>query len=258
METTILKTLEYSLPALTLSESECRKIMQPILSISLPKTSISRNSPQSVLFGPVSEGGLGLDSLYYTQGAMHLEKFQLHLGTDTMTGKLIQVSLESAQLEIGIGRNLFQLEYKLYGHLLTDCWLKCIWKFAQQNDIIIIDRHTKYPTPQHEHDVFLMEIFIHEGYSKAQLKKINRCRLYLGVLTVSDVMNGRGNGFTSTYNCIKDDTRPTRYLWPKQPKPGAQSIRQWKSALRKSFGLRQGVTAYQLGKLFYNIPQNWR
>ena len=144
---------------------------------------------------------------------MHIEKFQTHFGTSSITGKLLQVSMETAQLEVGVGRNLFQLDFDTYGDLLTDCWIKTLWKFCQSNNITLLDRHSHFPTPQQENDVFLMEIFVHEGYSKAKLAKINRCRLYLGALTLSDVMNGYGNGFTTAYQCNRDTTQqslPTR------------------------------------------------
>ena len=32
--------------------------------------------------------------------------------------------METAQLEVGVGRNLFQLDFDTYGDLLTDCWIK--------------------------------------------------------------------------------------------------------------------------------------
>ena len=42
-------------------------------------------------------------------------------------------------IEIGIGRNLFTLNYSLFGHLLTECWIKNIWKYASENEIRIED-----------------------------------------------------------------------------------------------------------------------
>ena len=98
-----MKTIQYPLPALTLSQKECSKIVQPIKQVALPKTSISKSFLLDVLFGPMEEGGLGMDHLYTLQGAMHIEKFQCYLGTDTITGIFLQTSLEAAQLEIGIG-----------------------------------------------------------------------------------------------------------------------------------------------------------
>ena len=257
VETTILKSLEYPLPALTLTEKECNKLMRPILSVSLPKSSISQNYPRKVLYGPINEGGLGLDYLYYTQGAMHLEKLQCYLGTNSITGDLLRVSIETAQLEIGIGRSLFQLDYNTYEFLLTDCWIKHIWKFIQCNNILLIDRYTSFPTPQRENDLFLMEVFVNEGFPRHKLVKINKCRLYLGVLTLSDIMNGYGTGFTSAYKCDIDPTRISLYRWPRQTRPGSQCIKMWKSALRHTFGMRNGSTTYRLGKWFYRPTISW-
>ena len=256
-ETTILKSLQYPLPALTLSEKECNKIMQPVKAVALSRTSISRNFPLDVLYGPKEEGGLGLDHLYIMQGAMHLEKIQGHLGTKSLTGQLIQTSLEAAQLEIRIGRSIFELDYNEFGFLLTDCWIKHVWKFAYDKSIRIEDLHTPFPTLQRENDVFLMEIFHHEGYKRSKLININRCRVHLQVLTLSHVMNGYGDGFTSTYLGIKDDTRSSQYKWPQQPRPSSSSIRDWKLGLRKAFGLRNGRTSYQLDCWLHNDLRNW-
>ena len=231
--------------------------MQPIKQVSLPKTSISKSYPLDVLYGPRKEGGLGMNHLYLTQGAMQLEKFQCSLGTDTVTGRLLQISLESAQLEIGIGRSIFSLNYEDYHFLLTDCWIKHLWKFTYYNDIRIRDHHSELPSLQRENNLYLMEIFVNEGYSKIKLKNINRCRQYLQVIMLSDVMNGYGDGFTTTYMCHKDDFRVSQFKWPRQPRPNTSSIKDWKSALQNSFGMRNGITQYTLGKWLHNDFNPW-
>ena len=45
-----MKSIEYSLPALTLSEQECTQIMWPLLKAYLPKAGINRNFPRDVLY----------------------------------------------------------------------------------------------------------------------------------------------------------------------------------------------------------------
>ena len=256
--TTIMKTIQYPLPALTLSPKDCTKITQPIKQVALPKTSISKNYPLDVLFGPTEEGGLGMEHLYTLQGAMHIEKFQCYLGTDSITGIFLQTSLEAAQLEIGIGRSIFLLPYEEFGYLLTDCWIKHLWKYSNQTNIQILDFHTKFPSLQRENDLFLMEIFHNEGYKKKKMKNINRCRQYLQVLTLSDVMNGYGDGFSLTYLCRKDPTRESPFRWPRQPRPNSSTIRDWKSALRKTLGMQHGITTYKLGRWLHNDFHRWR
>ena len=102
-----------------------------------------------------------------------------------------------------------------------------------------------------------MEVFAHKGFSKAKMEKINRCRLYLGVLTLSDVMNGYSSNFTCAYKCERDQTIFSNYNWPRQTCPGIQTIKVWHLVLQKTFGLHGGVTSYQLGKWYYPYTNRW-
>ena len=140
-----MKTLEYPLPALTLSYDECNKLMKVVKKGLLAKARIRKPIPSNALYGPVSEGGLVLNHLYVTQGLMYLEKFVRFLGSDTVTGKLLTVTLELSILEVGIGCNLFQLEYNKFRMLLSDSWLKSLWEFLSQYGITIVDRIHSYP-----------------------------------------------------------------------------------------------------------------
>ena len=59
LETTIMKTIQYAIQALILTEKECKYVMAPIWEISLPKSAIFMNFPKNVLFGLIEEGGMG-------------------------------------------------------------------------------------------------------------------------------------------------------------------------------------------------------
>ena len=123
-----MKSLEYPLPALTLTFEECNKIMKIVKQGLLNSLRVSVSIPSASLYGPKSEGGLQLNHLYHTQGLMQIEKLYKFLDTDTVTGKLIRVSLESSIIELGIGRNIFALEYskKIKTNLLT-CYCEPIY-----------------------------------------------------------------------------------------------------------------------------------
>ena len=93
-----------------------------------------------------------------------------------------------------------------------------------------------------------MEQFQAQGYSSEKLQILNRCRLYLQVLTLSDIMNGNGDGFTSSFNCQRDHQKRNKYTWPYQPKPSTSMIKFWRKALRKTFQLRAGKVQHKVGK----------
>ena len=64
LSTTIMKTMEYGLPALTMTKKECTTIMTPILHAGLTNMGVCRNFPQGAAFGPIEEGGLGITDIY--------------------------------------------------------------------------------------------------------------------------------------------------------------------------------------------------
>ena len=143
-----MKSLKYQLPALILSFDDCNKIMKNVKQGLLNSSHISISIPFSALYGPKDEGGLQLNHLYLTQGLMHLKKNYRFFSTNTNIGKLLRTSVEACVLEIGIGRNLFTLDYERYHCLASDFWIETLWHFAYKHGITITDRITKFPLPK--------------------------------------------------------------------------------------------------------------
>jgi hypothetical protein len=100
-----------------------------------------------------------------------------------MSGELIRNTIEVAKTEIGVGRNMFALDYTLYHNIATDSWIKECWGFAHKHQINIIDKVTKNLSLYCQNDVFLMEVIAHHGFNKTELQKINQCWLYLQQVT---------------------------------------------------------------------------
>ena len=107
-------------------------------------------------------------------------------------------------MEVGIGRNLFQLDYNKFEMLLSNSWIKSLWIFSSKYSITTVDRTTTYPNISRENDVFLMGQFQAQGYISKKLQILNRCRINSQVLTLADIMNGKGDDFTMTYNGQQD------------------------------------------------------
>jgi hypothetical protein len=257
-ETTIMRSLLYPLPALTLTEKECNHIIAPVLEAGLQSSSICKNYPRAVTYGPKEESGLNLPNLYVQQGLQRIAMITDHLSSHDMMGELLRTSIEAAKVEIGVGRNLFSLDYSLYSTILTDSWVKSTWQFAREYNIDIIDKVTSNLPLHRQNDVFLMEVICHHGFSKSELQKINRCRLHLQVSSLSDISCGYGTRYTNAYNCIYDHTIPHHHLWPKQPRPNAASISIWRRALRLCFPREGGLMTHTLGNWLYRPSTEWR
>ena len=69
-----------------------------------------------------------------------------------------------------------------------------------------------------------MEAFAEQGDSSKQLIILNRCRIYLQVLTLVDVVNSYGGSFTDAIKCQKDHQKHRNYTWPFQPPPSIRMI----------------------------------
>ena len=226
--------------------------MAPVLIVSLPKSSTCRNLPRDVVYAPKSEGGLGINNLYTHQDCSHIALFVEHIATNSITGQLLRTSLEYAQLKIGIGRNLFSLDYEMYHPLLTSSWIKSLWQFCHEQSINLTNTYTPNIPLQQDNNVFLMEIFANHGFTKGQLERINRCRIYLQVYALSDILNGHDTGYSKlAYSCYKDREIPHHYSWPHQPRPGPKSIAIWRKALRECFPQTQGIVQHPLGEWLY-------
>jgi predicted lipid carrier protein YhbT len=257
-ESTILKSLLYPLALLTLMEKECNHIIAPVLESGLRSSSICKNFPRAVAYGPRNEGGLQLPNLYVQHGLARISLIVDNIGENNMMGELLRNTIEAAKVEIGVGRNIFSLDFDLYKHILTDSWIKSTWQFAQENGIDIIDKITRNLYLHRHNDVFLMEIIANHGFNKPDLQKINMCRLHLQVSTLSDISCGYGNKYNKAYNCEFDHTIPHQYLWPIQPRPSQSAIKVWRRALRLCFKRTNGIMDYTLGRWLYQPSLEWK
>ena len=261
LETTIMRTLSYPLPALTLTEAECTKIMKPILDAILAKTRVSRNFPHAVLYGPKHEKGMGFTNLFVQQGLSHISALQQYLNApDNITGSFLRNSIESLKIELGVDHNIFTLDYNDYHHLATDCWIKQVWKFSSSHDISIFETVTDDIILRRRNDVFITEAIVNlHCYSHAELKHINRCRLFLQVTTLSDLTSACGKFFShDAYHCNFDNSIPHHYQWPAQTRPYQYARRLWKQAIKRAFPRQGLVLNHRLGLWTDNNRSQWQ
>ena len=231
-----LKSLEYPLPALTLLEDECTKIMWPLLKAYLPRAGINRHFPRDVLYGKVEKQGIGLKNLYLSQGIAHIVDIINHTWHGSLTGTLISQSLEQLRLETGINGNLFAMDYNKYkGCILTESWIQHTWKFASDFGIEINPIIPELEL-RREGDCCIMEKVVQSKLLSAnKLKWFNRCQLYLKVVTVADISTPDGKMLRK--DCLDGvPTRSHRQLgWPNWHKPPLHAWTLWRKTLRLVF-----------------------
>jgi hypothetical protein len=73
LQSTILRTLYYPLPALHLTKAQCEAIMSPLLQYCLPTLGICRNFPRLLVFSPLDFMGLHIMHLYTLQEIIRIK-----------------------------------------------------------------------------------------------------------------------------------------------------------------------------------------
>jgi hypothetical protein len=174
LKTTILRKLEYQLPALTLSEKQYNDIMRPVLTAAtLPKAKYKRNFPRAPLFGPGSHQGCEIHNLYTSQVTEHLDVLAIRQGPfNIMVGEFMRGSLEVLMTELGLPGKPLAHPFCTHAKLVTDSWWKDVWKETYNGEIRLVTRTAELPL-QRTNDRFLMTAFIAKGFKKNRLVRLN-------------------------------------------------------------------------------------
>ena len=230
LQTTIIKSIEYPLVACTLSKEECITVMTPILDAALPRANIAARFARASLYGPIQYQGLGLHNPYISQGIRHIKDIVEQQWKNTVTGQLIQGTIESAQLESGLYCPIFWNPREINWWNTSNTWIIQTHQFCCEHKISI--QTGKAITPQCEGDRSIMAELDKQGYTKAEMCNFNRCRLYLQVTSLSEITNGKGTQMVFD----RSPRKSNRMFWPHQGKPQNTMWTEWEKALQKCFG----------------------
>ena len=69
---------------------------------------------------------------------------------------------------------------------LTPCWFRELLQFCGQEDLTLQDTLPRL-APFTTNDVFLMDAFIEASFDRHELRLLNECRMFLRVITLSDI-----------------------------------------------------------------------
>ncbi len=255
------KSLEYPLPALTLSEKECTEIMWPLLKNILPKSGLVRTIKRDLLYGPTSLQGLGIKNLYLIQGLSHIYNIIEHTWKETITGHFINTSLQMLRLEIGENGPIFQKAYKDFEpHILTESWVQDTWRFASEQDLSFDDKTPNLPLLREGDQTIMWQL--KQTAPKKEWKAINQCRLYLRVFSLAEITTGDGRHWHRDAIDGKRRITQTREQlnWPRWERPRETYWTTWRRALKR---LCIGNSVYgrlrnTLGQWYYNMSDTWK
>ena len=124
MHTTILSSLKYPAPALSLTRKDWKYITAPLYKTGLQASGICNKLPTVIRHGATSHLGLNLPCMYLTQGIQKLIKYIHSISTPTILGQMLRLSEETLKLELGLSGNLYSLPYSSTHFLATNSWIK--------------------------------------------------------------------------------------------------------------------------------------
>ena len=152
-----------------------------------------------------------------------------------MTGQILKTTYEQAVVEAGLPGDLCKWKFEDWAAIFSQkLWISETWRFCSDNNIKIRTNGEGKLRPRRRNDRFLMPEFKRRGFKGAQLARINRCRMFLKVITVGDIATIEGD---HVHPAIEKGEIARGYArkdvqWPVQPKPSPNDWREWTRAIQ--------------------------
>ena len=127
LNSTIMKTIEYLLPAITLTPKDSTKIMAPVLEAGLKSSGICRYMARELVYGSRKFQGLGIKNPQIKQGIDKIMFWLQQTYRKNLGDRLVQQTYEEMQLETGSQIPFFLLPFKRYKKAVTNSWIKDVW-----------------------------------------------------------------------------------------------------------------------------------
>ena len=243
--------VRYRMAATSLSFDQCNFMMKFIYPILLHAASLPSTFPRCIASAPSMYAGFQWEHFYDIQGKEKLKFFMLHIKRGDTTGQLMYIALQNMQQSIGCEEPFYEQAFEQYAHLLPDSWLKHLCEYVSSRGIEF--ELTNSPTfkKQRKFDQFIMDV-IKPHFSREQLTRINKVRIHLKVLRMSDVTDIGGKYILPN---IRDGTnyRESTYGWMKQPLV-EKYLPLWRQACNR---LQQALKCRPLGN-WINRSQRWK
>ena len=235
VETTIAKTLEYPMEAISLTESQWNKVTWPIRRRALPKMGIVRNYPINLVHSPEKFTGIGWMHPYHLNYIKQMISLPREMPSRSVTGSLMGSVLEQHVLEMGFNPDGGDWNFSTTKVCLTSSWWTYLLEYMEKHEFRMDFPGLGRLQLRSSDDQFLMKAFIEAGYNGAELCKLNVCRMFLKVITVSDIAKGSLDYLEDWTDRSLSATKQWAYQWPRSPpKPPQDWWNLWKKALIKS------------------------
>jgi len=209
----------YSIGVTTLAKDKWNKIQKKSIPAILNKLGLNKNFPRRVAFGPKELCGQSLLDMSVEQGVQKMMDFVNNVFARTSVGNMMLIELRHLQLESGSGFHLLEAP-AMRIPFLTLCWTTAMQDFMAENQMKLEVTKAKVLPLCREGDRYLMDDFrALQNLDDADLYDINRVRIFLQVMTLSDNVDAAGLSITAeAFDASKLLDRVSPLKWPRQLK----------------------------------------
>ena len=241
---TIVRTIRYGLVATALNFKQCDKLTRTLLRVALPKMGIVRTASNVLATAPIRYRGLGIVNFDILQMVDHLRIACDHGDSDSDTGQLLRTTLETTQIQTGIGENPLYIKPSIITWI-EQSWWSNTFEAMERYKVKLHGNMTGLKTWTSNDSIFMDDILEQYGTneSKAFYESVNRMRLFHQVTTRSDLQHACGKLLKTAIlsNRINDDKTRSgmAYRWPKQGTPTIHDAINWTLAIEETYGVKK-------------------
>ena len=224
--------LSYGLGAIGARWDELSTALQRVWYDVLPMGGVIRTARKPMR--QLSRGfyGIGCPHAGVESLVQQTEKLLLHYGCRSSLGMQLKISLSHLILEMGESVQPLQESYVDLCEHVSWCWLVSLWEKCDKFGIVI-EFHDVEVEPPRQGDTWLMKRFRAVGFEGADLLKLNRVRIAMQALYLSDVLGASGKTLDPRYLSARPAHEQwSRYDFPTQRMPQG-GLELWRYALHQ-------------------------
>ena len=247
-----MSKLRYIASVVCFTQEQSIIINRKVVTQCLPASGFNRNFPRQVVHGPKRYGGMAWESCQSVQIVEKIKFIMTHMRRDDKLGNLLKILIDTLQLKAGLSEPILVTDKK------WQRWVEPTWVHNLKDGLDQIGGalHTncRTPMPQRQYDRSLMEIFDSWELKDEEMEALNRCRVYLRVVYVSDITELDGLSIVPEALEVRF-FRPSTYIWARQVRPIRADRNIWRRSLEKLCYSGELITS--LGKWLRQPHQVW-
>ena len=198
----ILRSILWVVSATNFTREQCHQLQKFISPILYNALRVQRNASRTPLYTPKSLGGYGIVKIFHLRGIEKVKFYIMHQRIGDTTGQLLTISNRYTQLELGVSKPFWSLNFSTHSEYITPTWTTYIWDYLFQCGVKLVDdEHWIYRAPRYN-DFHVMDQVMRSGLSTHQISVFNQIRMYLHVMTASDVYDDNKKRFKKIYTIV--------------------------------------------------------